>query len=268
MIAATKTIRKTIRILLVDDHQVVRDGLQHMLEQEEDFNVVGHGANAEETLARIETLSPDIVMMDIKMPGVDGIELTRRVKKKFPECKIIMLTLYDHYLSQAMEAGANGYLLKDIRADELACAIRRVFAGETVSSENISALVKYEYEKKNNMITVVFDEPMVEELQISLPPPVGANTLMKLCSSIESALDSKVLRIIGSREEGLLMTVSLNRAMPFASILDTLRGVPEVGSAEKESPAGMVGKRLLETAGAAPKTAGRSRKTVFLTLLR
>ena len=121
----------TIRILIVDDHQVVREGLRHMLDIEADFQVVGEAANAEEALAQAELLSPEVILMDIKMPGTDGIVLTRQVKEKQPTCNIIMLTLYDEYLTQAIEAGAVGYLLKDIKREELISAIRAVRQGRS-----------------------------------------------------------------------------------------------------------------------------------------
>jgi len=121
----------TIRILLVDDHQVVREGLRHMLELEEDMEVVGEAADAKEALTQVELLSPEVILMDIKMPGVDGIELTRQLKEKQPACNVIMLTLYDEYLAQAIEAGAVGYLLKDIKREELIRAIRAVHQGRS-----------------------------------------------------------------------------------------------------------------------------------------
>jgi len=120
-----------IRILLVDDHQVVRDGLRHMLELEADMKIVGEAADAKEALAQVELLSPEVILMDIKMPGVDGIELTRQLKEKQPSCNVIMLTLYDEYLAQAIEAGAVGYLLKDIKREELTRAIRAVQEGRS-----------------------------------------------------------------------------------------------------------------------------------------
>ncbi len=119
----------TIRILVVDDHQVVREGLRRMLELEEDMEVVGEAAEAKEVFSQVELLSPEIILMDIKMPGMDGIELTRQLKEKHPACNVIMLTLYDEYLTQAIEAGAVGYLLKYIKREELIRAIRAVHQG-------------------------------------------------------------------------------------------------------------------------------------------
>ena len=121
----------TIRILLVDDHQVVREGLRHMLELEADMEVVGEAADAKEALTQVELLSPEVILMDIKMPGMDGIELTQQLKAKQPSCNVIMLTLYDEYLPQAIEAGAVGYLLKDIKREELIRAIRAVHQGRS-----------------------------------------------------------------------------------------------------------------------------------------
>ncbi len=128
----------TIRILLVDDHQVVREGLRHMLELEADMEVVGEASDAKEALTQVELLSPEVILMDIKMPGMDGIELTRQLKEKQPSCNIIMLTLYDEYLTEAIEAGAVGYLLKDVKREELARAIRAVHQGRSPLNLSLS----------------------------------------------------------------------------------------------------------------------------------
>ncbi len=127
-----------IRILLVDDHQVVREGLRRMLELETDFQVVGEAAEAKEALTQVELLSPEVILMDIKMPKVDGIELTRQITQKHPSSKIIMLTLYDEYLTQAIEAGAVGYVLKDIKREELIRAIRAVHEGRSPLNLSLS----------------------------------------------------------------------------------------------------------------------------------
>ena len=122
---------EAIRVLLVDDHQVVRQGLRKMLDGEKGIEVVGDAGSVEEVLTEVELLSPDIVLMDIRMPGMDGIAATRRLKEKQPECSIIVLTLYDEYLARAIEAGAVGYLLKHIKREELSQAIRAVYQGQS-----------------------------------------------------------------------------------------------------------------------------------------
>jgi len=129
---------ETIRILVVDDHQVVREGLRHMLELEADMEVVGEANGAKEALTQLELLSPEVILMDIKMPGVDGIELTRQLKEKQPSCNVIMLTLYDEYLTEAIEAGAVGYLLKDVKREELVRAIRAVHQGRSPLNLSLS----------------------------------------------------------------------------------------------------------------------------------
>jgi len=127
---------EAIRILLVDDHQVVREGLRRMLELEADLRVVGEASDSHEVITQAESLYPEVVLMDIKMPGMDGIELTRRLREKCPFCNVIILTLYDEYLTQAVKAGAVGYLLKDIKREELVKAIRAIREGR--SSLNLS----------------------------------------------------------------------------------------------------------------------------------
>ncbi len=128
----------TIRILVVDDHQVVREGLRHMLELEADMEVVGEAGDAKEAFTQVESLSPEVILMDIKMPGIDGVELTRQLKEKQPSCNIIMLTLYDEYLTEAIEAGAVGYLLKDVKREELIRAIRAVHEGRSLLNLSLS----------------------------------------------------------------------------------------------------------------------------------
>ncbi len=259
-------VKGNIQILLVDDHQVVRDGLQHMLEHEEGLEVVGQGADGDETMAQIEKLSPDVVLMDIKMPGVDGIELTRQVKRKFPSCHVIMLTLYDQYLNQAIEAGASGYLLKDIRCDELARAIRQVYGGKIVTSESIKAKMEEDLADSNIIGLNEGPDGMVEELQLVLPPPIEANQLMRLSTRVESLLESRVLQVIGAWEEGTVMTIALTRAALLADILNIFRKIPEIERAVEEPAVASVSPKLLKKAEAIPKLKNRVRKTIFLTL--
>ena len=117
---------ETIRILLVDDQDMVREGLRSMLQQEMDMEVVGEAANVEEALAYMDLLSPDVILMDVKIPRMGGIEGTRKLKEKHPSCNVIILTWCEDYLTQASKAGAVGFLTKQIKREELAMAIRAV----------------------------------------------------------------------------------------------------------------------------------------------
>lgn len=123
-----------ITILLVDDQRLMRDGLRTLLELEDDFVVVGEAANGEEALARYAEHQPTIVLMDVRMPGMDGVEATRRLHTQWPNVKVIILTTFDEdeYIFEGLRAGALGYLLKAVSSDELAAAIRHVAAGQAL----------------------------------------------------------------------------------------------------------------------------------------
>ena len=121
-----------IRLLIADDHAMVRRGLQVFLATQPDIDMVGEAANGEETLEQAKLLLPDVVLMDLNMPVLNGIDTTARLKKELPHIKVIVLTSfvdYDHVLP-AIRAGARGYLLKDIEPEELVAGIRRVFQGQ------------------------------------------------------------------------------------------------------------------------------------------
>lgn len=115
-----------IKILVVDDQTLMRDGLKTILEIEEDFEVVGVAEDGQQAYEMTAALRPDVVLMDIRMPRMDGVESTRLIKSKFPDTAVIVLTTFneDEYIIQALSFGASGYLLKDIQADRLIEAIR------------------------------------------------------------------------------------------------------------------------------------------------
>ena len=132
-----------IRLLLADDHAIVRRGLQLYLKTQPDFELVGEAATGQEVLERVAELQPDIVLMDLHMPVVNGIEATRQIKASHPAVKVIVLTSFsdhDHVLP-AVKAGARGYLLKDIEPDELAKSIRQVYAGKVELHPDVAGLL-------------------------------------------------------------------------------------------------------------------------------
>ena len=256
--------KQNIQLLVVDDHQVVREGLRHMLGLEEDIELIGQGANSEEALIQAELLSPDVILMDIKMPGVDGIELTRQIKQKHPDCNVIMLTLYDEYFTQAMEAGARGYLLKDIRRQELTEAIRKVHCGEVVVSKDIADKLKFAYDEGRSQRVTKGPVVMVEELQIVLPPPVDANQLMRFSGRAEENLDSRVLQVVGSWEEGTIVTVILDKSMALVDILKKLKELPEIEAVAETPVGGEISPKLLKKSATVPRLKNRTRKTIFV----
>ncbi len=120
----------TIRVLVVDDHQVVREGLRRILELDKEIKVVGEAGNGGEAVTKAVSLSPDVIIMDLKMPGMDGIAASRKIKQEKPETNILILTLYgEDFVRQAIEAGVSGYLLKDSECDAIAKAIHQVHDG-------------------------------------------------------------------------------------------------------------------------------------------
>ena len=122
-----------IRVLIVDDHAMVRQGIAAFIELQDDVELVGEAANGREAIARVEETKPDVVLMDLVMPEMDGVTATREIKAHHPEVKVLALTSFvtDAQITPALQAGASGYLLKDIVADDLMNAIRAVQHGET-----------------------------------------------------------------------------------------------------------------------------------------
>ena len=132
-----------ISILLADDQTLLRDGLQTMINLQEDMQVVGVTGDGEQTLLAIEELKPDVVLMDIQMPRMDGISCTRRIKKEHPGIKILILTTFaeDDYIVDSFHAGADGFLMKDLPGDRLIQSIREVVAGQLLLPSTIAARI-------------------------------------------------------------------------------------------------------------------------------
>ena len=134
----------SVRVLLVDDQAMVRAGFRMILEAEPDIEVAGEAQDGQEAIAAIQGLAPDVVLMDIGMPGLSSFEATRQIKKIRPETKILFLTMYDDedYLVECMEVGGSGYVLKDSPASQLLAAIRDVYRGGSyLSPKMLSQLV-------------------------------------------------------------------------------------------------------------------------------
>ena len=132
-----------IRVLIADDHALVREGTRRMLEQEADMQVVGEAGDGEETVKLACELKPDVAIVDISMPKLDGIEATKQIKERCPSVTILILSAHDddQFIFSLLEAGAAGYLLKSIRSRELVDAVRAVHAGESVLHPSIAKKV-------------------------------------------------------------------------------------------------------------------------------
>lgn len=147
---------KKIKILVADDHPVVREGTRKVLEQEADFEIVGEAADGEEAVKLAVEYSPDVALIDIVMPKLNGIEATRQIKERCPQVAVLILSAYDDddFIFDLLEAGATGYLLKSIRGRELVNAIRTVCEGESVLHPSIISKVLRRSNSISEQVTV------------------------------------------------------------------------------------------------------------------
>jgi DNA-binding NarL/FixJ family response regulator len=138
---------EAIRVLIVDDHALFRRGLQMVLESEPDIDVVGEATDGDEAVQRAEATTPDVVLMDVRMPKRSGIEATRMIKEILPSTQILMLTISDEEadLYEAIKAGAAGYLLKEISIDEVSNAVRAVYQGQSLISPSMASKLLNEF---------------------------------------------------------------------------------------------------------------------------
>lgn len=212
-------MNKAIRILVVDDHELVRYGLRRMLESEEDMEVVGDCANAEEAFSKVLRLHPNMVLMDAEMPGVNWIEATRSLKRNELDYGGDVIVLGDSvdYRDKALEAGAASYLLKNVTRQELAQAIREVY-------QNRHSLERH-------------DGYVDEAVELVVPPPSDAACLLRFMCHLEEIFHDNfaaVIRTVGSWSGGTVITTLLGPTTPPSLLVLTLANMPEVEKVEEE----------------------------------
>lgn len=190
-----------IKVLIVDDHPILRHGIKTMLFTFDDIVVVGEAGNGSETLARCDETNPDVILMDVVMPGMSGVETTRAVMKRYPQVKIIMLTSFPNQdlVQETLEAGAVGFLLKDAPIDTLGDAIRSAHAGHsTLAPEATQALIKNKSRppklghdlspREREVLTLVVEGLSNEEIAERLV--ISVNTVRKHVSACMSKLEA------------------------------------------------------------------------------
>ena len=155
-----------IRVLLVDDQRLMRDGLRTLIELETDLDIAGEAEDGLQAVTAYRNLGPDIVLMDVRMPNLNGVEATRRIKADWPEANILILTTFDddEYIFEGLRAGASGYLLKDVSGKELADAIRTVANGGTLIAPSVARKVVSEFARL---------KPAPKDVAEALPDPLS-----------------------------------------------------------------------------------------------
>lgn len=169
-----------IQVLLVDDQTLVRQGIQMLLEIEADIQVIGQAENGREALQLVEALRPDVVLMDVRMPEMDGVAATQAISARFPDTGVIILTTFedDESVFGGLEAGARGYLLKDISSEEMAQAIRKVAAGEALIQPSITRKVLAEFSR----LATAAEKSANKSLQPALVEPLTEREQEVLCA--------------------------------------------------------------------------------------
>ncbi len=155
-----------IRVLLVDDQALFREGLETLLSVHKDIEVAGQASNGQEAVEVAAQVQPDVVLMDVRMPVLDGVRATRRLKRALPHCRVIVLTTFDddEYVFDALRAGAVGYLLKDVPSARLVEAIRATARGESILEPSVAAKVIAEFTRVSSMVPAAQMEQLVEPL--------------------------------------------------------------------------------------------------------
>ena len=182
-----------IKVLIADDHAVVREGTRRILEQEPDMQVVGEAGDGEEAVNLATSLKPDVAIIDIAMPIMDGIEATKRIKAASPSINVLILSAYDddQFIFSLLEAGAAGYLLKSIRSRELIDAIRAVYSGESVLHPSIARKVLNRFvstsgKPEGQETSGVLSDREIEVLKLAAKGLSNQDIAEKLCLSIRT----------------------------------------------------------------------------------
>jgi len=204
-----------IKILIADDHPVVREGLSAMLSKDPEIQVVGEAENGAQAINKARELQPDIILMDLRMPEVDGVEAMRQIRVKNPDMKFIVLTTYDNdeYIFKGIEAGARAYLLKDAPREELFEAIRAVYRGESIIQPAVAGKVLDRFAELSRQVQVpeALSEREVEVLKLIAKG--SANKFIAVSLSIgESTVKTHIQSIfqklgVGDRTEAVTQAI-------------------------------------------------------------
>jgi len=206
---------EVIKVLIADDHPVVREGLAAMLAQEPNIQVVGEAADGLEAVSKAREGKPDVILMDLRMPNMDGVTAMSRIKKENPDIKFIVLTTYDNdeYIFKAIEAGARAYLLKDAPRDNLFKAIRTVYQGESVIEPAVAIRVldRFAEISRQTPVAQALSERELEVLTLMAKGTTNKEIAAKLVitgSTVKSHIQSIFQKLeVNSRTEAVTKAV-------------------------------------------------------------
>ncbi len=187
--------QKQINILLVEDHLLTRIGLKAVIERTSDLKVIGEAENGEEAVSKVEELSPDLILMDVGMPVMDGIEASRKIREKHPDTAIVMLTSHDNErdIFASLAAGAGGYCLKDVEPERLYSAIRSVCAGDIWLDSTIASKVLKQYSNGNTQnMAAEPEKTALSKPNQNLPEPLSPRELEVLNLLVEGLSNQQI----------------------------------------------------------------------------
>jgi len=204
-----------IKVLIADDHCLVREGLKHILETQDDMECVGTAENGIEALQKVEELEPDVAIIDVEMPDMDGIETTRQTKNKFPKVSVLILSAYDYedYVLACIQAGADGYVLKShLPSEGILDAIRMVFRGSTVLDHYAIDLLLKAATRKHSRICDELGSREIEVLTLAAKGMTNKEIATELCIS-DQTVGSHFVNIfkklqVRSRVEAILLAIN------------------------------------------------------------
>ena len=211
----------TISILLADDHHVVRQGLRALLEAETDFHVLGEASDGLEAVQQVERLQPDVLLVDVMMPGLSGLEAARQVRERFPKTQVVVLSMHSNeaYVLEALRNGAMGYVLKDSDAAELVNAVREAYAGRRYLSPPLSDVIIDAYvNKSRETVLDVYDTLTNRErevLQLAAEGHTNADVASRLGISPRTVEihRTNMMRKLGLHTEHELIRYALRRGI-------------------------------------------------------
>jgi DNA-binding NarL/FixJ family response regulator len=216
-----------IKVLLADDHGVVRSGIKSLLETENDIEVIGEAANGQEALAKAKILQPNLIIIDVRMPVLNGIEATRKIRQEVPDTRVLVLSMHDdeEYVLQALECGASGYLLKDASKDEFLKAVKMIHRGEMYFSGELSGLLVSGFRKKvpsETSESMVAYDLTKREKQILSMLTQGINN-----KDIADKLDKSV-RTIETHRFNIMKKLKVNNVVELLKKVEEERGLKEL----------------------------------------